>query len=426
MPSIQKHDDLTRLLQDKPVLKELLEAYWPSLEKVAVDSGPDVPFLSVVIRTRGTRAATLHDALMSLVSQTSQDFEVILVVHSSDAAAHASVRETVGELPESLRGRISLISCGRAGRASPLNDGFAQARGRYVAALDDDDVALEHWVETFEKLASEGPPGALLRAACVRQDFAAPASGSVSAGPRSLPGFTPEYPRSFSLLSHLKSNNTPAMCVAYPIAVFRQDGLRFDERLSTVEDWDFLMRAVMLRGITTTPEVTAIYRWGAATDSSAATHASSEWVANEAAVRERLNRAPVLLPAGAASELQRLREFYLDFATELLTSGRAIPEIFDDPELAGAVQAALFGHLNSRSWRLTRPFRRTLKWVTRRRPEPDWAFDSMPPSVRERLLMLRQIQQSRSWKVTYLLRVAAKMARRLSAVLHRSGTDCAP
>ena len=414
--SLRTSRDFARLLDDKPLLRRLLDAYWPNLAKGALGSSADGPFLSVIIRTQGTRPITLKDALMSLAHQTSQDFEVILVVHSPSAAVAANVWDAVEEIRRLLADRIRLVTCNRTGRAAPLNDGIAQARGRYVTLLDDDDIALEHWVEMFQKLSSEAPSGSLLRAACVRQDFAA--ADSASAVPRALSEFKPDYPLSFNMLSHLSENGTPAMCVAYPSGVFQHDGLRFDERLSTLEDWDLLMRAVMLRGIVSTPEVTSIYRWGAAANTSSTIHEPSEWVANTAIVRERLDLAPVLLPAGFASELRSLRESYFKATIQLMMIGGTMPPISDELELARIVDAMLIGHLNSLSWRLTRPLRQILRPVTRQ-PSSEWTIEHTPPSLHERLLILQQIQHSWSWKITYPLRVLARVAPHLRSLMPR-------
>jgi hypothetical protein len=408
--------DFARLLDDKPLLRELLEAYWPNLAKGTPGFSPDGPFLSVIIRTQGTRPITLNDALMSLVHQTSQDFEIILVVHSQGVEVAAGVWEAVEEIRRILGNRIKLVTCNRIGRAAPLNDGVAQARGQYVTLLDDDDIALAHWVETFQKLAFQAPSGSLLRAACVRQDFAA--ADNLSAAPQALSEFKSDYPLSFNMLSHLSENSTPAMCVAYPVGVFQQDGLRFDEGLSTVEDWDFLMRAVMLRGIVSTPEVTSIYRWGAAADTSSTMHEPSEWVANLAAVHKKLDLAPVLLPTGFASELRSLRETYFKAAIQLMMIGGTIPSISDDLELTKIVDRMLIGHLGSLSWRLTRPLRQILRW-SMRQPSSEWTIEHIPLSLHERLLILQQIQHSWSWKITHPLRILARVAPRLRSLMSR-------
>ena len=304
----ERNSGLARLINDRPVLRGLIEAYCPHWDRETSAPEPDAPFLSIITRTQGKRPFTLRDALMSLAGQTSQDFEVVLVVHTDNEPINDAVRDMVGEFPASLQTRINVVTCSRPGRSSPLNDGIAQARGRYIAVLDDDDIALAHWVETFQKLAWEAPPGALLRATCTRQEFDLTNKGDVPAVPRATSWFKVEWPAIYDAVHHIYTNATPPVCIAYPIAVFRDDGLRFDETLSTVEDWDLTTRAAMLRGIATTPEVTAIYRWGAAADVSTIVHPVDEWDTNKHVVHRKLDAGPILLPAGSALRIASLCE----------------------------------------------------------------------------------------------------------------------
>jgi hypothetical protein len=408
---------LTDLIKDKPALRSLIDAYWPHQDVVAPPADDDAPFLSVITRTQGRRPHTLRDTLMSLAGQTSPDFEVVLVVHSESPTIKNSVGDIVDEFPPDLRARINLISCGRPGRSSPLNDGIARARGRYIALLDDDDIALAHWVETFKKLAADAPAGMLLRATCVRQDFdlANPSEGAPV--PRAKSWFQLEWPSSYDALQHAYSNATPPMCMAYPVAVFREDGLRFDETLSTVEDWDLMVRAAVLRGVASTSAVTAIYRWGAASDVSTTIHTSGEWQANHAAVQRKLASAPYLLPQGAVTTLNALQERYLYLANQVIMAGGTVPWIDEDPRLIEISRAALYGHLNSLSWRLTRKLMRPLRRLHSRftgRPLHELTPADIPASAGQRVRMIRAIRSSLSWKLSIPIRLVARLARRAS------------
>ena len=76
---------------------------------------------------------------MSLASQSSQNFELFLVVHNKSDEIFAEVKELAAEFPPSLTKRISVLQCIRPGRSAPLNDALEHVRGRYVSVLDDDD-----------------------------------------------------------------------------------------------------------------------------------------------------------------------------------------------------------------------------------------------------------------------------------------------
>jgi glycosyltransferase involved in cell wall biosynthesis len=92
----------------------------------------DVPEISVVIPTRA-RPQMLCRAIKSVLTQTMQRFEVIVVLDGQDSVT-AKVVQQFGD------DRITLVSPGRiVGAAEARNVGAVKARGRYVALLDDDD-----------------------------------------------------------------------------------------------------------------------------------------------------------------------------------------------------------------------------------------------------------------------------------------------
>jgi glycosyltransferase involved in cell wall biosynthesis len=104
------------------------------------DQQTNIYMISVVIPTRG-RPQLLQRAIRSVLVQTHQDFEVIVVLDGVDAQSTAAVEE----LKEP---RIRLVTLPqRAGGAVARNAGVAAARGRWIAFLDDDDEF------TAEKLA---------------------------------------------------------------------------------------------------------------------------------------------------------------------------------------------------------------------------------------------------------------------------------
>lgn len=93
---------------------------------------PRSPKVSVIIPTFN-RTRLLRRALGSVLRQTWQDYEVIVVDdHSSDCTA-----QSVGELQDP-RIRCIRHSTNR-GQSAAMNTGIANARGAYLAFLDDDD-----------------------------------------------------------------------------------------------------------------------------------------------------------------------------------------------------------------------------------------------------------------------------------------------
>lgn len=280
-------------------------------------TGPaDGPFLSVVTRTQGTRLLMLEEALTCLAAQTSRDFEVLLMCHRAEPRARQAVLGLVNDLPEWLQERIRVIDTDRPGRAAPLNDALAVARGRYVSVLDDDDTVTADWVGTFAEL-EVGHEGRVLRASALRQDvepLPGPAGGD--AVPLEVEPARPGWPRQFSLVDHLWDNATPFMSLAFSRGVFSDLGLRFDESLEATEDWDVLLRAATLVGVTSSSHLTSVYRTWTRAEGSREVHDATAWDAAHRHVVARLDEVPLVLPPGAVQEVRALHRALLEERAE--------------------------------------------------------------------------------------------------------------
>lgn len=99
-----------------------------------------LPRVSVVVPVfNGARY--LPDAIQSVLTQTYQEWEILLVDDGSTDESHMIVGRYVAAHP----GKIRLISHpggSHRGTASTRNLGIAHARGVYVANLDQDDAML--------------------------------------------------------------------------------------------------------------------------------------------------------------------------------------------------------------------------------------------------------------------------------------------
>lgn len=80
--------------------------------------------------------STLEAAIASIVGQTFQEWELLLIDNDSTDGGPMIARRWSGSDP-----RIRLLSEARVGIAYALNTGLDQARGRYVARMDADDIA---------------------------------------------------------------------------------------------------------------------------------------------------------------------------------------------------------------------------------------------------------------------------------------------
>lgn len=212
------------------------------------------PFLTVLMRTQGTRSVSLKKALESLARQTLQDFELIILAHNVSGEARTRLDADLVSFDERLRRAASIINVEGGLRAKPLNVGMAAAKGRYFAVLDDDDHPLPRWVEEFARLNALCP-GQILRAGVVGVHVNQP-----------LP--SQSYPDRYVHRDHLVRNRSPCCGLAFPTAEIRSLGLGYDESLRVGEDWDFLVHAAAQLGVASSATTTSLYQhWGHQSDS---------------------------------------------------------------------------------------------------------------------------------------------------------------
>lgn len=303
--------------------------------EAAVASYAEGPFLTVVMRTQGRRPQELREALLSLAAQTSSDFEVLVVVHRAGADEHAVVERVVADQPASFRDRIRVVRLDEGGRAAPLNLGLEHAQGRYIGIVDDDDVVLAHWVESYAA-AERALPGSVLRSLVLVQQVEPDGAGLRPAGP--LQSY---YAPRFSLAQHLAANQSPTLGWVLPRWLVHVAGLRFDDTMTTTEDWELLLRAAELAGVTDTGRATSIYRRYAERESSRTLHADDEWQRNQEEIERRTDARPVLLPAGDAGEVRRLRQRVRDLAQARTRLRSKLRQAREDVERLEAEVAAL-------------------------------------------------------------------------------------
>ena len=321
-------------------------------------------FLSVITRTEGRRPQELAEVLDSLAGQINRDFELLVVAHNATDQERARVREQLDRLPTWLNDRSRLLEAEGGTRSRPLNVGLESATGRYVAVLDDDDVALPAWVEEFARLETRSR-GMILRTRVVK---------TVDGRELDL------YPESFDLIDHLAGNRSPVCGLAYPRRWLVALGLMFDESVEVLEDWDLLLQAAPLCGVAASAAVTSHYRDNSGQDSSSR-HSQLVWEFAERTVIDKADRNPIVLPPGS---VQRLRACL----RRLGSLEARLPEAEADLEAA----------------------RRELARVTDALADLQHHYDAL---ARDHAAVVADFRSSRSWRMTAPLRWAGTASRRL-------------
>lgn len=211
------------------------------------------PLVSVIIPTYN-RVELLSRAVQSVLKQTLQDFEVIVV---NDCGQ--SVEETLLQLDQDQHRIVSLRSRINLGRGGVRNLGLQIACGEYIAYLDDDDYYYPEHLETLVNFARQGNHDVVyadsLNAIQVKNH------GQWVTQQTKL-----VYSQDFDYSKIFVENFVPTLCFLHKKECLQQTGL-FDESLSSHEDWDLWIRMSLHYKMEHLKQVTSEYttRLGEAT-----------------------------------------------------------------------------------------------------------------------------------------------------------------
>ncbi len=187
---------------------------------------PGAPMVSVIIPTYN-RPGRLADALRSVLDQTLQDFEIIVVNDNGLDVRHVidrlNTRRKIVYLPLTVKKGISHVR----------NRGLRMARGKYIVHLDDDDVFLPDHLETLAGfLEKTGHKAAYTDAYRAEEKME---------GGRTVVHRAVQYSSDWDNDRIVVSNFVPTLCFMHERAAGVEAG-EFDESLTTHEDWDFWIR----------------------------------------------------------------------------------------------------------------------------------------------------------------------------------------
>jgi glycosyltransferase involved in cell wall biosynthesis len=188
---------------------------------------PAAPTVSVIVPTHN-RPELLVRAVRSILAQTFQDFEIIVV---NDGGV--PVDEPLRDLDAS--GRIHIVSSGRVrGLPGARNLGLRIARSKYIAYLDDDDLFYPDHLETLVAALASGETKVAYTDA-ERLHVKQVGSDLVTVK-KDVP-----YSIDFDRNLLLERNITPVLCVMHERACLGDVGL-FDESMGVLEDWELWLR----------------------------------------------------------------------------------------------------------------------------------------------------------------------------------------
>jgi hypothetical protein len=332
---------------------------------------PDDPFLSVLVPVGTAGSQALRESLLCLVGQDDVDFEVVLV---TSPGAGPQVDEVVADQPPRLASRLRRAEADRTTPGAVRNAGLAVARGRFVTVLPEGDLTMASWVTTFHA-AEPSAGGRVLRALGVTQEHsvvevAGHESVRAVGSPRAL------APGRFSLWQHALEPLSPPASWAWPRALVQSHGLGYDATVSDDADWELLVRAAELVGVSDLEVVTSLHR---------------EWVDTAPdgdddgpTARDLIDARPLLLPPGAAQQLRdgsSESAAHRALAQELARTSEELRLTHDHAANLEAVVRSLEGRLaaaNDRHEQQVARLRRKLESARAARPGDAAAPDQAP------------------------------------------------
>jgi len=170
----------------------------------------------------------IDKAINSVLNQTYQDFEIIII----DDGSVDNTRQIIENTNDS---RIKYIYQENSGPAAARNNGIKNASGEYIAFLDSDDVWLPEKLEKQIKILKKESDICLVFTAFVMQDE----------GKEKKEIYRFKTYKNEKLVKNLLLN--PMATVPYPSTVMIKKSYLdmvgyFDTELYTSEDWDLWMR----------------------------------------------------------------------------------------------------------------------------------------------------------------------------------------
>jgi len=244
-------------VRDKGALAALPQ--WPWVrERLDLANDPaQLPLVSVLVRSMNR--ACLPEALASVALQTHANLELIVV------NATGGPHRPLDFLPPTLPWRVvsppqtpalpeapppPALSSVEApcGRAQAANLALAAAQGEYALFLDDDDLLQPQHLERLIA-ALQAHPQAVGAYAGVRVETHDGAH-------------LRDYDLPWSRQRLQGVNYLPIHAVLFRMDRVRQRGLRFNEQLPVLEDWDFWLRLTEGADLVHCPGVSAVYRQG--------------------------------------------------------------------------------------------------------------------------------------------------------------------
>ncbi|MCT7970472.1 glycosyltransferase [Laspinema olomoucense] len=201
-----------------------------------------MPTISVIIPAYNAEK-TIQETIESVLNQTFQDFELIIINDGST--------DKTGEIISGFTdARIQVFTVFNSGAPRSRNIGFAKSSAKYIAFLDADDLWIANKLELQYKALQQNPEAAV---AYSWTDYIDESSHFLYAGFHKSPEGD-IYPL-LLVKNYLENGSNPLIARQ---ALSEIGG--FDESLSGGQDWDLYLRLAARYKFVAVPQVQILYR----------------------------------------------------------------------------------------------------------------------------------------------------------------------
>jgi glycosyltransferase involved in cell wall biosynthesis/Flp pilus assembly protein TadD len=204
-----------------------LERYPVPRPSVVTSAETRRPAVSVMVPTFN-RPAMLCEAIQSVLQQTFQDFELLIVNDAGEDVAPLLARLNQKNQIRYFRHEF------HRGPSAARNTAINNARGKYIAYLDDDDLYLPDHLQTLVDHLEEHDVKVAYTDGYQAQQL-------VQGSQYVVTGREIAYSQNFDRDLILVGNFVPILCVMHERTCLAETG-GFDESLPAVEDWDLWIR----------------------------------------------------------------------------------------------------------------------------------------------------------------------------------------
>ncbi len=214
----------------------------------------ELPVVSVITRTVEGRDGLLRQAIASVRNQTYPYIEHLIVQDGGDSACKIVSDYSQEETPGY---EIRFLGCPKKGRSYVGNQGMAEAKGKYIVLLDDDDLLFpDHVEQLFSAVKKYKVAAAYSLAWEVHTKMKDRLSGNYIEFSHATPSvFRQEFCK--KTLSH--HNYIPIQSILFNKELFEKYG-GFDESMDCLEDWVLWKKYAMNNDFVFVPKTTSLFR----------------------------------------------------------------------------------------------------------------------------------------------------------------------